>query len=133
MWLKPFVVAAIVIWAIFKAHYEVEKRVTRDPAIPRKLQEFYVLVEPLTRHTLDSEADYPAFKRSIDIWYTEVCGWIAENMSSAALSRFKDASNILPFRNDAAVSQEHSAIVNEMNKYRGNLHNLIENEAWDSD
>lgn len=52
-------------------------------------------------------------------------------MSVAAVSRFQDTSNVLPMHHSAAVNKKHDSWVNTLNKFRNNLKDLIENEAWD--
>ena len=53
----PFIVAAIVIWAILYTYYDLDKRTTRNPEIPRKLQEFYVAAEPFANFNLNDEQE----------------------------------------------------------------------------
>ena len=142
MWLQPYavylnvatpwVVAAIVIWAVLYTYYEVEKQVTRDPGIPRNLREFYVQSVPYSRFDLQSEDEFPEWKNKTNAWYKETVDWITENMSEAAVSRFTDTyTNTIRVKNSAAVNDEHDNLVNSVNKIRSNLKDLIENEAWD--
>jgi hypothetical protein len=127
----PWVVSLIILGALLYTYYESEQRVTRDPAIPSKLREFYVEAEPFSRFILKDEAQLRVFKAQVIVWYNKVDHWIAQNMSAAAASKFRDSSNILPFHNKAAVNQEHNDFVNLVNKLRSNLQDLIASEAWD--
>ncbi len=135
-WLElatPFIVALIVIWAILYTYYSLEKRVTRNPEIPRKLREFYATSDQFANFNLDDREEFPEWERGLQSWYNETYGWISENMSAAALSRFKDTSNILPVRYSEAISKAHNNLVSQMRKFRSNLEELIQNESWDEE
>ena len=126
------IIAAIVILAIFYTYYEVEKQITRDPEIPRKLREFFVQSAPYSRFDLQSEDEFPEWKSEANAWYRETIDWITKNMSEAAVSRFTDTyTNTIRVKNSAAVNSEHDKLVNSVNRTRSNLKDLIENDAWD--
>ncbi len=131
----PWVIATIVLAAVFYTYYEVEKQVTRDPKIPKKLREFYVNSDQYSRYDLKNENEFPNWKLNANSWYRETHKWIVENMSEAAASRFNDipASTMgsMSVKNSDAVNDEHDKLVRAVKRARDSLRDLIENEAWD--
>ena len=130
----PYVLAGGLIWASVMTYHELRTSVGRDPRIPKKLRQLYVTGEQFTKYDLQDESEFAEWKERAFTWHRETLDWINENMSEAAGSRFRDTykyQNALRVIHPNAVNEEHFRLVHAANQSRNNLHDLIENAAWD--
>ncbi len=125
----PWVVAAIVLWAILYTYYEVDREFLRDPSSTKKLKEFYSKSgELLTRQIAPQELSI--FQNDYDKWFTEVRDWISNNMEPASLTRFLHFEASLPYNHGSPANMEHQKSLNGINIYHKNLQAIIESQEW---
>lgn len=80
---------------------------------------------------VQSDVDFAKYKEDFARWFYSILNWVEENMSQAALVRFRDLSNVLPMTQPHQFSVEHRNYINTITKYRDNLKSLIESDKWD--
>lgn len=132
--LDPFAWLAIVLiiaFAVLWTYFELYRQVRRDPAITKRLAEFYQRSDQLLRLEVNSDLELEALKRAIEHFYAQLTAWVRENMEPASLTRLSEQRMGLPYRHPSGkIRDEHQMWVNGLCTVHENIRALVESDTW---
>jgi hypothetical protein len=128
--LALYLAFGIVIIAILYTFYEVDREVTRNRKIRKKLKEFYSRSGEMLQRKIASDSECDQFVQEAIALVRETREWIKTNMEPASLRRYEDTRMRLPYQHPSPWNDQHQTFLNNISIYHENLQALIENDAW---
>jgi hypothetical protein len=123
---------AFFLWRlIFVAPYRLYQKYKRPPAL-EQLNKYYVEIGTLIEKRLQKD-DLQAFEsyvKAVQEWVDAAGKWVGDNLGQAAQAKFLDRTGILSAYYSGAINDQHNTILQNLVKFRKNLAELIEKDAW---
>jgi len=125
-----YLAGLIFLFAILYTFYEVDREVTRDPKIVRKLKKLYGQSGEMLSRNVTNANEHVQLEKDAQEFYQTARGWISENMEEASLRRFEDTRMRLPYRHASPRDDNHQILLNGISIYHENIQALIDSDAW---
>jgi hypothetical protein len=112
-----------------------DREKARLKLIRDRLQTFYVSGGLILNRPLPKDipaADFERYVTEVNAWVNETSTWIDITLGYAAAARFLDIGGGFSFGWNRAANEQHNTIINVLTKYRENLAQMIEVNAWDA-
>ena len=122
--------AAIVALAVLYTHYEVERQLTRDPKVLKKLKALYAQSGEMLSRTVTTDKELEKLVSDADTFRSVAQNWIGGRMDRASLTRFNDSRMRLPYHHPSPKDEAHQQLLNTISRYHDNLQVMISSEYW---